>query len=195
MPRRRRVREVVIQVLYQLDLHPDAPWSAIKQLVGSRLNHESELTQFAYRLIRGVEARRDEIDQRITETATHWHIRRLAAMDRAILRLATYEILSEETPGKVAINEAIELAKRFSTAQSAPFVNGVLDCILKTAGEPVGSSSRSERQSSDDSAQIDGSAQLDGKGDAAVAADRGDSDEDSDKPQMTDPETQTPTTH
>lgn len=176
MPRRRRVREVVIQVLYQRDLNPHAPWPAIERLVGSRLNRDPELTRFAFRLIRGVETHRPEIDQRIADTATNWHLRRIAAIDRAILRLGTYEIMFDQTPGKVAINEAIELAKRFSTAQSAPFVNGILDRILHGAIGP------SEEPATAQAASADRPPVLNRTADPGT-------------PEPAEPETETPTPH
>src|SRR2546427_573196 len=85
---------------------------------------------FAASLVRGTKAQQPKIDAIIAETAEHWDLERMAVVDRNILRMAVYELLCEPTvPGKVAINEAIEIAKKFGTAESSRFINGVLDRI------------------------------------------------------------------
>jgi N utilization substance protein B len=89
------------------------------------------LRQFAQNLVDGVRAKREPIDQIIEQVAQNWSLTRMTPIDRSILRIATFEVLfGLETPPKVAIDEAIELAKRFGTAESARFVNGVLDRIV-----------------------------------------------------------------
>ncbi len=129
MSRRTRGREVALQVLYQDDLNPQHNPADDQQFVENRLQGP-ELVDFARSLISGVRRNRQELDQLLTETADHWSLERMAATDRNVLRLGAFEILYSETPGRVAINEAVELAKRFGTKQSAQFVNGILDRLL-----------------------------------------------------------------
>jgi transcription antitermination protein NusB len=90
---------------------------------------------FAEELVRGTIAGLDRIDPLIAATAEHWRLSRMAAVDRLILRLATYEFLREGTPRNVVINEALELAKTFSTEESARFINGILDAVKQKLDE------------------------------------------------------------
>ena len=129
MPRRRRAREVAFQVLYQDDLNPGTDAAVADHLLRRRLR-KPELIEFARSLVAGVRRNRRQLDATIAQTAEHWSLERMAATDRNILRLGAYEILHAGTPGPVAIDEAVELAKRFGTAQSAQFVNGILDRLL-----------------------------------------------------------------
>jgi N utilization substance protein B len=89
------------------------------------------LVEFSRLLIRGVAAERAELDEKITAAAENWSVGRMAATDRNLLRLGAYEIHFTDTPVKVAIDESVELAKRFGGAQSAQFVNGILDKLMK----------------------------------------------------------------
>ena len=129
MTRRSRAREVAMQVLYQDDLNPRHDPAAADDFVGSRLS-SAELAEFARSLVAGVRRNRAELDQVLATTADNWSLERMAVTDRNVLRLGAYEILYSETPDRVAINEAVELAKRFGTKQSAQFVNGILDRLL-----------------------------------------------------------------
>ncbi len=129
MARRSRAREVAMQVLYQDDLNPQHDPADDRQFVENRLV-APELVEFARSLISGVRRNRQELDQLLSQTADHWSLDRMAATDRNVLRLGAYEILYADTPGRVAINEAVELAKRFGSQQSAQFVNGILDRVL-----------------------------------------------------------------
>ena len=91
---------------------------------------EREILQFATKLVEGTLERRDEIDARLQSVTRNWDLRRMAIVDRNILRMAVYELMwCDDVPHKVAINEAIELGKKFSTANSGGFVNGILDRI------------------------------------------------------------------
>ena len=93
---------------------------------------DREAREFAARLIEGLHGHRAEIDGVIGEVAENWNIERMAAIDRNVLRIACYELLlCKDIPPKVAINEAIELGKRFSTQQSGAFINGILDRIRR----------------------------------------------------------------
>ena len=134
MSRRSRAREVALQVLYQDDLNPAMNPGVADEFLRSRLRYE-ELIDFARSLVAGVRKNRSELDCRLARTAEHWSLERMATTDRNVLRLGAYEILYADTPDRVAINEAVELAKRFGTAQSAQFVNGILDRFLEGHGE------------------------------------------------------------
>ena len=129
MARRSRAREVALQVLFQDDLNPGANPGKADEFLRSRLVGD-ELAEFARGLVAGVRRNRGELDELLGRTADNWSLERMAATDRNVLRLGAYEILYTATPGRVAINEAVELAKRFGTGHSAQFVNGILDRFL-----------------------------------------------------------------
>ena len=130
MSRRSRAREIVLQVLYQSDLNPDQPDDVRQRFINARLNYKRDLVEFAEALLMGVRNHLPAIDQRLEETALNWKLSRMAATDRNVLRLGAYEVLYTNTPSPVAINEAIELAKRYGTKNSAQFVNGILDRLM-----------------------------------------------------------------
>jgi N utilization substance protein B len=129
MTRRSRARQVAFQVLYQDDLNPTSDPADRAGFLEQRLRLP-EMVEFAAELVAGVRRHRDELDRAIAQTATNWSLDRMSPTDRNVLRLGAYEILHSETPDPVAIDEAIELAKRFGTAQSAAFVNGILDRLI-----------------------------------------------------------------
>ena len=131
MARRSRAREVVLQILYQDDLNPQTDLSVTQSFLAGRLQNETELIEFARSLLSGVRRNRTELDELLSEVADNWSLERMAATDRNVLRLGAFEILYTSTPGRVAINEAVELAKRFGAKQSAQFVNGILDRFLQ----------------------------------------------------------------
>ncbi len=134
MPRRSRAREAAFQILYEDDLNPSRnPAQADEQL--RRRFKEEGLLEFAATLVRGVRLNREKMDELIEKAAENWSLERMAATDRNVLRLGAYEILHCDTPDRVAINEAVELAKRFGTAQSAQFVNGILDRLMHSQSE------------------------------------------------------------
>ncbi|MCR9295768.1 MAG: transcription antitermination factor NusB [bacterium] len=130
MPTRRRAREIVLQLLYEDDLNPDQDPIVAERFLENRLLKNKPLIRFANELWRNVIRNRQQIDKALSATATNWSLRRMAAIDRNILRMAAYEILHTDTPGRVAINEAVELAKRYGNHQSGQFVNGILDRVL-----------------------------------------------------------------
>lgn len=130
MSRRSRAREIVLQVLYQDDLNTDQPEDIRLRFMNARLNHDTSLVEFAEDLLNGVRRYRDTVDQQLEEIARNWKLSRMAATDRNVLRLGAYEILFTETPDRVVVNEAIELAKRYGTDNSSQFVNGVLDRLM-----------------------------------------------------------------
>jgi N utilization substance protein B len=131
MSRRSRAREVVLQILYEDDLNPHRNLAAADQFLCSRLNHDAELVEFARSLLSGVRRNRAELDSLLAERAENWSLSRMAVTDRNVLRLAAFEMLYTETPDRVAINEAVELAKRYGARQSSQFVNGILDRLLR----------------------------------------------------------------
>lgn len=94
---------------------------------------DTEAREYAEGIVRGVSDNQEAIDEKIKEISLHWRLERMAIVDRNLLRLATYEMLwaTDDVPRKVAINEAIELAKLFGTAESSAFVNGIIDRIAK----------------------------------------------------------------
>ena len=129
MSRRSRAREVALQILFEDDVNPRATVADMKKFVSGRLKNP-ELEEFCLSLILGVRRNQQELDALLSKTADNWSLARMAATDRNVLRLGTYEILYTDTPDRAAINEAVELAKRFGSAQSAQFVNGILDKFL-----------------------------------------------------------------
>ncbi|MEX2171144.1 MAG: transcription antitermination factor NusB [Pirellulales bacterium] len=126
MSRRSRAREVALQILFEDDVNPRETAEALRGFVSSRLK-SPELEEFCLSLIFGVRRNQAELDASLEQIAANWSVSRMAATDRNLLRIAAYEILYTQTPFRVAINEAVELAKRFGTAQSPQFVNGILD--------------------------------------------------------------------
>ncbi len=137
MSRRSRAREVVLQILYEDDLNPDRNMAAADEFLAARLNREEDLLQFAGGLLSGVRRNRGELDQVLGQVADNWPLARMAVTDRNVLRLGAYEILYTDIPGPVAIDESVELAKRFGAKQSPQFVNGILDRLLrKKEGTP-----------------------------------------------------------
>jgi N utilization substance protein B len=91
---------------------------------------KASLIEFSRSLVAGVRRNRGELDELLGKTADNWRLERMAATDRNVLRLGAFELLYTDTPGAVVINEAVELAKRYGSAQSAQFVNGILDKLL-----------------------------------------------------------------
>jgi N utilization substance protein B len=132
MTRRSRGREVALQVLYQVEQNPGISPEEVHRFIWRRLLEDRKLCSFAEALVAGVKQHQVRIDAKISQVAENWRLDRMAAIDRNILRLGAYEMLvCPDVPAKVAINEALELAKRYSTAQSSRFVNGILDRVLQ----------------------------------------------------------------
>ncbi|HEX7896175.1 MAG TPA: transcription antitermination factor NusB [Planctomycetota bacterium] len=130
MRKRTQGRELALQLLYQLDLRGDDVLKEVDEYLDGQSGGDAEVRGFARELIHGYLERRVEIDRRIEEVARNWQLRRMAAIDRNILRLGATELLYRtDIPPLVAINEAIEMAKKYSTKNSGPFVNGILDNI------------------------------------------------------------------
>ncbi len=132
--RRTRARELALQFLYMWELRGSEAMEELVPFVehhtkGSRdKKGRGELADFTFSLCRGVVENRSELDRWIEAIARNWRLDRMAHLDRNILRIAVFELVFHpQTPYKVVINEAIDIAKRFSTAQSGSFVNGILD--------------------------------------------------------------------
>src|SRR5215208_6181904 len=133
---RHRAREAAVQMLYQWEVGRVSTSEVGQTFWTGPAESEplgDDLRQFAIRLATGVAGTTADIDPMITEAAENWRLERMNVLDRLILRLAVYEFLHEpETPAKVVINEALELARTFSTDDSVRFINGVLDAVRRT---------------------------------------------------------------
>jgi transcription antitermination protein NusB len=132
MTKRSRAREVALQLLFQRDHNPNVSRAAATEFAHARLKN-SQLEPFCLGLYDGVVAHADDIDRRLGAAAENWRLPRMAAVDRNVLRLGAYELLfAPDTPAGVAIDEAIELARRYGSKDSPGFVNGVLDRLRQT---------------------------------------------------------------
>jgi N utilization substance protein B len=134
---RRDGREAAIQFLYQIDAYRPANVEEALAAFWQQNGEPKNVRDFADGLLRGALEKMPEVDAKIRTLADNWDFERLAAVDRNILRLAVYEMLfCPEIPPVVSINEAIEIAKKFSTAESGKFVNGLLDRVKKELLRP-----------------------------------------------------------
>ena len=141
MTRRSRAREVALQLLFQKDVNPKPlPRTMLEQFARERLLESGELTSYCLSLFDGTVAKQAEIDPKITATAENWRLNRMTPVDRNLLRLASFELLYEADaqPVEVVIDEAIELARRFGSADSSKFVNGILDKIARLRSAECG---------------------------------------------------------
>ena len=128
---RRKARTAALQVLYQVDLVGHPPEESLDWLMGQG-SADQDVAAFAHHLIQGVLQHRQEVDSIISKYAPSWPVEQLPAVDRGILRIAIYELLIDSgTPHKVAINEAVELAKTFGGENSPKFINGVLGSVME----------------------------------------------------------------
>ena len=129
MRRRTKAREVALQFLYQLDLRGECVVEDLSEfLQGS--TKDRDVQEFSLRLITGTKDLRPELDEMLTKVARNWDLRRMATIDRNVLRMAIFELLyCDDIPPKVSINEAIDLGKKFSTVNSGAFINGILDRV------------------------------------------------------------------
>jgi N utilization substance protein B len=134
--RRSRAREVALQLLFQRDANMTVPRSAIEQFANDRLTNPVAET-FCLSLFDGVVQHLAQIDAALTAASENWKLHRMAASDRNVLRLGAYEIAfsPEPTPGAVALDESIELARRYGSKDSPAFVNGVLDKVFRVHNE------------------------------------------------------------
>jgi transcription antitermination factor NusB len=132
MRRRTKAREYVLQMLYQVDI-TGSSWQEILKSFWENSNlqeNSEELKDFSEQLLKGVSEHIGEIDKKISKYAANWQLDRMAFVDRNIMRLGCFELLfRQDIPPKVAINEAVELAKKYSGSESGKFVNAILDQI------------------------------------------------------------------
>lgn len=136
MMRRSRAREVALQLLFQRDHNPTGKRKVLERFVRDRLR-DPDLIKFCLSLYDGVVSQLAVIDEQLTAKAENWRLTRMAGVDRNVLRMGVYELLfNRETPAAVSINEAIELVRRYGSADSPAFVNGILDRIRLSA-EPA----------------------------------------------------------
>jgi transcription antitermination protein NusB len=140
MTRRTKAREVALQVLFQHDLNK-RPFTraAQERFVADRLNGDAAAIAFCHTLTDGTLAHRPAIDGRLAATAENWKLHRMLPVDRNVLRLGVYEMLyaADKTPPAAAINEAVELSRRYGSVDSPAFINGILDKVHQTPTEPA----------------------------------------------------------
>ena len=131
MGQRRRAREYALQMLFQIDLTGVAPEQVFRTFWSTQ-NVEESVRSFGEQLVLGVYAERGETDRLITGAADRWKLNRMPVVDRNVLRMAIYELLHHaDTPPAVVIDEAIEVAKKFGSAESGGFINGILDAVRR----------------------------------------------------------------
>ena len=132
MRKRTQARESALQILYHRDINPE-PVESLLQSFWESAPVLPEVREYVERLVQGTLLHLDEIDETLAKYAEHWNLHRMAVVDRNIMRFAVYELLFvEEVPPKVVINEAVNIAKKFSQEESGKFVNGILDKINHT---------------------------------------------------------------
>ncbi len=133
MRKRTLSREFALQILYQKELTKLPTVHVIERFWERETSADDEVKDFTSRLVIGVDHEMDKIDEAISQYATNWQLKRMAVIDRNILRLGVFELqFADDIPPKVTINEMVELAKKFGDLESSKFVNGILDKIHKT---------------------------------------------------------------
>lgn len=144
MAARHRSRKRALQVLFEWDMRGESVDGAIAHFYDSLYSEENENRpkpdKFMEELARGTVAQAQEIDKKIESKAEHWRLERMPVVDRNILRLAIYELMQATVPAPVVIDEALELARQFSSDESVPFINGILDAVhrqTKAAGQSI----------------------------------------------------------
>ena len=146
MASRHRSRERAVQILYQLDMRKHTAFESIDNFYDSLYTEEAgeisdtaqerpDRDKFMEDLVVGAASKLEEIDVLLQRNSEHWKLERMPAVDRNILRLAAYEMLFIATPAPIVIDEALELARRFSGDESVGFINGVLDALRKQRGD------------------------------------------------------------
>lgn len=132
MGARRKARELALQMLFEHDVAGTTPNDMFQRSEDLK-NAPEGVRDFTKRLVSGTLEHREALDDMISRQADHWRLMRMPIVDRNILRMALFELLHEpETPRPVVIDEALEIAKRFSTPRSSQFINGILDGVLKS---------------------------------------------------------------
>jgi len=132
MIKRRKARELALQILFQADIGNLPMDEAIETTLADVPDLDKEICDYAIQLARGTWQRKSEIDCQIQSVTPHWTVERMAAVDRNLIRMALYEMLHvPDVPYRVAINEAVELAKEYGSTESRRFVNGVLGALVR----------------------------------------------------------------
>src|SRR5437899_1668786 len=152
---RHKARECALQMLFASDM-VKTDGGALTKNYWNELGDDgidNKTREFSNKLVLGTLKQVEAIDDRIRTRAEHWRIERMAIVDRNVLRLAVYEFLYEDTPATVAINEALEIARRFSTFEATQFINGILDAIKHdlepaAANDPAGKGKKSQASAS-----------------------------------------------
>jgi len=131
MGKRRIAREYTLQLLFQVEFNDSLPEQVLNRFWEGKRS-QRDVMEYCTRLFRGIIKNRHNLDDAIQSVSEHWRISRMAHVDRNILRLAAYELLFEENLAPpIVINEAIEIAKKYSSEQAATFINGILDAMKK----------------------------------------------------------------
>lgn len=131
MGKRRKARENTLQILFQLEFNYPQP-EKVLNLFWENRRASKEIKDYSSWLVKGIISHKKEIDNIIQSVSEHWRISRMAVVDRNVLRIAVFELLFEENiASAIIINEAIEIAKKYSSMEAATFVNGILDAIRK----------------------------------------------------------------
>jgi len=131
MGKRRKAREAALQVLFQTEFN-DSSVKDILKLFWKNKKADKEMREFSRALVENVLAHKEEIDSAIQFVSEHWRVSRMAVIDRCILRMAVSELVfDEDIASAIVINEAIEIAKKYSSKESATFINGILDAVKK----------------------------------------------------------------
>lgn len=133
--KRSHAREVALQLLFQHDLNPNVSREDVLRHAREQIDEDDAL-RFALALYDGTRERLPDIDDRLGKAAENWRLVRMAVIDRNVLRLGAYELDDADTPANVTLNEAIELARKYGSADSPAFVNGVLDRLNKDRSAP-----------------------------------------------------------
>ncbi|MBW2117743.1 MAG: transcription antitermination factor NusB [Deltaproteobacteria bacterium] len=129
MGKRRKARELAIQVHFHLEFSPGDPKEAF-DLICEKFNSRDSIRPFSKKLVAGVCEKKEDLDRLISQASKNWRLDRMPLLDKCILRLAAFEILfMEDIPPKVSIDEAVEMGKKFGGKDSGSFINGVLDNI------------------------------------------------------------------
>lgn len=143
MRKRTQSREYALQVLYQMEVNPEPLDEALENFWQAHRDSPADVRDYTRRLVEGCHAHQIDIDQLLSQYTQNWQIHRMAIVDRNILRLGAFEIVyCEDVPPKVAINEAVNIAKKFSQEDSGKFVNGILDKIGRN--DPSGAEMESD---------------------------------------------------
>jgi transcription antitermination protein NusB len=131
---RRKAREIALQLLYQMEVNP-VELEAALELFWKGISASQPVKEFVNRIVQGVHVRQKEIDKLLAKHSEHWRLDRMDWVDKSILRMGVFEIMfCDDIPVKVAMNEAVDLGKKFGAEESGAFINGILDRISKVEG-------------------------------------------------------------